>query len=344
MFRRRFLRPVVFILSGVLLSFIPAYIYYGQSFLTSFVAYRVGFVYLTLPVFLRVRPSLKDVKSVLYAFSLLFFLLMICDSYLHIPIIAKDEEALLRIEQLAKKGDFEVNFLGGIQFVAMAFFFSLEESIRNLSIKKISLSLFFFLVILLYQNRSALFSCVLITLLLIVTLSNTKRNIKIKILILFLSIIVFVLSSDVWHNLLEETGEQVANSDYNRNLSYLYFIFEAPKGFLSYILGCGFLSASTTSLMQDMMELGVYNSDVGFVGMWNQFGLIPIVTITACCIRSLKRYRPLYLKSNALFILICSITISYFWEISTIVWFTLFLYLKSRNDYYETQKHILERR
>lgn len=332
LFKWRFSRPVVYILLGVLLSFIPAYIFYGQSLLTSFIVCRVGFAYLTLPVLLLIRPSLKDVKSALYAFSLLFFLLLICDSYLHIPLIAEDESAILEAGRLENSSEIGDKFIDGIHFVAMAFFFSLEDILRHRSAKRIFVSCFLFLTILLYQNRSTLFACVLITAFFFFTLPNTRRNIKIKTIFILVAILLFASSYEIWKSLLTETGKQIGDSDYNRNLAYAYFFLEAPQGFLNYILGCGLLSTKTTMLRQDMMDVGIYNSDAGFIGMWNQFGLIPIVTIIVCCCRSLKRNRPLYLKCNALFILICSVTISYFWQISTIVWLCIFFYIISLDE------------
>lgn len=339
-----YLSPAVLILLGVVLSFIPAYFYYGQGFFTSLIAYRVGLVYFTLPALLMIRPSLKDVKLALFVFSALFLILMICDSYLHIPLIAKDEKAIMREESLLARGEKDVTFLGGIQFVAMSFFFYLEDCLNKLSKKNIIITLFLFLTILLFQNRSTLFSCVLIMAFSLISLPNTHRNIKLKLIVIATAVVVFVASSGLWISLLRETGEQITNTDYNRNLAYAYFLLEAPQGLINYILGCGFLSSKATSLMQDMMEMGVYNSDVGFIGMWNQFGLLPVLTIIVCCFRALGRRRPSHLRFNALLIICCAVTISYFWEQSTIVWASMFFYLLSINDFSESQKHSYRRR
>lgn len=340
----RYLSPAVLILLGVVLSFIPAYIYYGQDIFTSLIACRVGLVYFTLPALLMIRPSLKDIKLALFVFSAIFFILMTCDSYLHIPLIAKDEKAIMREESMLARGEKDVNFLGGIHFVAMAFFFSLEDCLKQLSKKNTIITLFLFLTILLFQNRSTLFSCVLISVLYIIMLPNNRRNIRLKFYVIAAAIVVIVASAGLWISLLRETGEQISNTEYNRNLAYAYFLLEAPQGIISYILGCGFLSSKTTSLMQDMMEMGVYNSDVGFVGMWNQFGLLPVLTIIVCCFQAFGRRNPLHLRCNALLIICCAVTISYFWEQSTIVWVSLFFYLLSINAFSESQKHSYRRR
>lgn len=323
------LSPAVLILLGVVLSFIPAYIYYGQDIFTSLIACRVGLVYFTLPALLLIRPRLKDIKLALFVFSALFFILMICDSYLHLPLIAKDEKAIMREESLLARGEKDVNFLGGIQFVAMSFFFYLEDCLCKLSKKNILITLFLFLTILLFQNRSTLFSCVIITAFCLLSLPNTRRNIRLKLIVVATAIVVFAASAGLWIGLLKETGEQVSNTDYNRNLAYAYFLFEAPNGLLNYILGCGFLSSKATTLMQDMMEIGIFNSDVGFIGMWNQFGLIPILVMLYFCILQFRKGTRMIPKFNSLFILLCSLTTAYFFELSKIVWYCIFVYICS---------------
>lgn len=334
LFNWRNIFPVILIISGVFLSFIPAFLYYGQSFLRSFIVCRAGLVYFTLPVLLWVRPSFKDVKIALILFSAVYFVLMICDSYLHIPLIAKDEKAMIRAEEMAMRDESDVTYQEGIHFVAMAFFFSLGEMLKRLSSKCIFLTAFLFVTVLFYQNRSTLFSCVLIAALYLITLRNTRRNLKLKVFFFVVAAIFFAVSLGLWTSLFLETGSQLSNSDYNRNLAYVYFLLEAPQGMLNYILGCGFLSSNTTSLMQDMMAMGVYNSDVGFIGMWNQFGLIPVVTIVGYCFAHIGKGSSSLVKANSLFILLCSLTTAYFFDTSKILWLCIFLYLISLEGVY----------
>ena len=75
------------------------------------------------------------------------------------------------------------------------------------------------------------------------------------------------------------------------------------------------------------MAFGVYNSDVGFVGYWNQFGLIPILVFLLMLIpAALGRHNSHFIRCWAIQILVCSLTISY-WGGIYVLYISLFYYL-----------------
>lgn len=53
--------PAIWILVGIIVSMIPAYLYYGQSFITSIIAYRVQYFWLVIPLLLYIKPKTKDI-------------------------------------------------------------------------------------------------------------------------------------------------------------------------------------------------------------------------------------------------------------------------------------------
>ena len=79
--------------------------------------------------------------------------------------------------------------------------------------------------------------------------------------------------------------------------------------------------------MKDLMDAGIYNSDVGFVGLWNHYGILPILTIVAVAIKGLKKSSPLYLKFNAFFVLISGATIGCFNTPDKLLWLCVYIYL-----------------
>jgi hypothetical protein len=323
--------PVILIVIGIILSFIPAKIYWGQSLITSIVATRVGLCYLALPVLLFIRPSKSEIKHALYCFSFLYFIMMVLCMYLHMDLVVIPEETLMKRDI----GDSLVS-LEGFQYVAMAFIFSMEDLFKRVTRKKIVYSCLFFATILLYQNRTTIFACAVCAAFMLLKIRNTRRNIIIKIGAVSFILIVLLLSWRMIASLLQETTVQLGDETYNRNLAYLYFIFEAPQGLMSYFLGNGFISAKSSTIMADLMASGIYNSDVGIIGLWNQFGILPAITVIVCCIIPFLKKMPLYIQSMALLIVCCSLTTAYFFAFHTIIWLCMYLYMLCR---YHNKQH-----
>ena len=81
------------------------------------------------------------------------------------------------------------------------------------------------------------------------------------------------------------------------------------------------------------MAEGVYNSDVGYVGFWNQFGLLPIVGFFLLIIRwGFRNATGILPKLLALFLMVTSITIGYYGQASHLLFFALAYYLMTRQN------------
>ena len=316
--------PVILIAIGILLSFITAKLYYGQTVIRSAIAVRRVLYYLTLPVLLLIRPSLRDVKAALYMFSVLFFLMVLLCTCLHLDLVVLSEEQLMRQEiSLKAQGP----PLEGFLYVAMAFAFSFCDLFKRVTAKNVALTLLCLSAILLYQNRTTIFACAACVVWFLLTLPNTKRTIKVKVAAVLMAAVVLVLSKDILFSLFEETVSDVSNTDYNRNLSYAYFLTQAPNGLLSVLLGNGFISVKTSPIMEELMNSGIYNSDVGLIGMWSQFGLLPILVFLAACIYPFARKLPKPMQLISIQALCSSLTVAYIFASQTMVWLCLYFYL-----------------
>lgn len=332
--RKGYSKPVIWIFAAVLLSFVPAYVNYGQGIVTSVLASKSMLLYLTLPSLLIVRPSFKDIEWALYVFSAIYFIVIVFDSILGIPIIEKiDGVSFESTRDYVFEGDF-VHALEGMHFVGMAFIFSLSHLKKQFSSLTVLISFVLLIEIFIIQNRSTLFPCIVFLCYALCTIRHKKYQFVIRTAVLLMALFFFLLTIQNWITLIEQTVNELGNEGYNRNLALAYFLFEACPGTLEYIIGNGFLSAKTSTIMQDMMELGVYNSDVGFVGIWNQYGLIPVFVFGVILAKAIigKRYS-FITKCNAWFISACSLTTAYFAQDCKIVWACLFLYMYSIENY-----------
>ena len=115
--------------------------------------------------------------------------------------------------------------------------------------------------------------------------------------------------------------------------AFMYFVYEANKNWVTIILGNGFLSRYSTLQMYDLMESGIVNSDMGMIGFWNQFGIIPVFVFVFYSLKAIfHKHMPLYVKAIGLHFLIGAFTMCYFaFDVQALL-FILFYYLYSYYD------------
>lgn len=312
--------PVYLILGGIFLSMIPAYLYYGQSLFQSLITYRVQFLWLIVPLLFRMVPKEEEIVKVAYILTLLmwgvFFLRLIAPEF-----VSMDEETLTRMEESER-----TIYITGFTIASIPIYYYLGRIREEFSAKHLIPIMVCYAYLFAMQNRSLLFP---ITLFIGFTLLQLRAKYRYAILVTFGVIGLFFIAHtiDTWMLLFENATEEINDTDYNRNVALAYF-FTSNEHFLNDILGNGFISEKVSDIMASNMEMGIFNSDVGFVGYWNQFGIIPLIAIFWLLGYAIvKRGIPYYMKLWSIQILICCITISYFGASSEMLFFSFFIYL-----------------
>jgi len=314
------MKPFWWIMAGILLSMIPAYLYYGQSFSQSFITYRSQLLWFVIPLLFVVSPTERDVvnaaKWITVLMASAYFLRLLMPSMFE---IAPEKLIHKNLEDL---------YLEGISIATIPIFYYLTLLRQKIRWKYLALIIFCYAYIFIMQNRSTLFP---VTLLMMVSLWNIRSRYRtiLVVICLFIGALFTLQTEDAWMQLFDETATQLSDENYNRNIAFNYYIYEANSNWLSSVLGNGFLSANATTLMQDLMKRGIYNSDMGFVGFWNQYGIIPIIVFIWIMLIPLirrKRYS-FHLKLWALQMLMCALTISYFGSRVHLIYFALYYYL-----------------
>lgn len=322
--------PLLLVWLGVLISFIPAYLIYGQSFITSLIASRAMLAMLALPAIGTLRPTRIDLEKATVLFSFILIVFSILDA-LGIPVI--DHHFFINEDKPYKElieEDSFVMLLPGFQFVAVALFFFLDRLKNAFRIHDLMYALLLIGAIFLLQNRTMLFISVMVLAYTFLTIRGYTRRqtIAFRSIAVLLSVTLFLVSLPLWIRLFNETAMQLGNSDYNRILAYNYFLFQACPSPVYYFTGVGFISANTTSIMQDLMAEGIYNSDVGFVGMWNYYGVLPLIAVFVIAFHGLVGKRnPFFVRFNSFFVLAGGLTISCFINMDKVLWFCLFVYM-----------------
>ncbi len=303
-----------------------AYLFWGQGIFTSFLAQRRLYCFILLPTLLYLTPSENDIFKSLQWITIgtiiAWFLSIIAPSFIGIS-----EEA---VKMKMAYGSTDIGFyVAGINFVLIYFYYLTQKYITNFSFNTFLKATALFIFIFLYQNRSMLIGASLIY---IYSLLKYKSKYKTIIFIgqILLLFVVLILTKNIWQGLIEESNSQIGDSDYGRWKALEYYIYTYSPNWFCNIFGNGMPSVGKSALGNlylSNMEKGMFISDIGMIGMWAFYGVIPLITIYYILIKSIiKKGFPLYLKFISFHIILIP-TIFQFSNYMGILFFSLIIYL-----------------
>lgn len=328
------MKPLMWMLIGVLISFIPAYRYYGQHLYYSLIVYRPFYAYAALPVLLSIRPTHKEFKRALYIFSVLYAICLFFSSFVNPELILFDEDA-----EFISEGDF-VHMLDGCQFLPLAFIYALNDMrVMKISVKRVLIAVSLFALLFVIQNRTIIFASIVISLFSALSNKSPRQRLTMAVVITGLSVMAGVVIYQAFHALLEETINNLTDPEYNRVKAFKYFI-SGVNGKMSYIWGNGFISGYVNTIMESLRREGIFHSDLGFIGFWNQFGILAVGVQIYLAITGLSSLHSFVVRANALYILVGAMTISYFLQFGFSSWLCIFMYWYATDEKYKVAKSV----
>lgn len=313
------LKPFWWFLFGVFLSIFPALVYYGQSPVQSFFTYRRMFQFVAFPIFIAIRPSEREFRAALYALAVLN---LIC--VLLVTFVVPQWVELKENVELVEKGDY-VHILGGIRLLSLAFIFAFSKLIREYSFKSLFWTLFLFGILFLIQNRTSLLAVICIAFYAVYSMKASSRKVILMTAIAVVLLLMVVYLAGQWTFLYHMTVDQIMDPDYNRNKAYAYMF--AHREWPRYLFGDGFISANVNDIIPVLQKQGIFFSDVGLIGTWNQFGVITVGTIIVMTVRAFTRKKSFMVKACAIYTLVGTFTMSYFALGESLLWLSIYLYL-----------------
>ena len=318
---RQELRPFFWFMLGVILSFIPANLYFDQSFVQSFFTYRRFFCFLSFPILLAVQPTKTELRYALYIFTMLWIVFSFLVTFYMQGWVFVDEDRLF-----VDEGDF-LHILPGGRVVCIAFIFALDRYRETRHTRDLVNVIIVFLCVFVMVSRTILAAA-----LLIIVLASTgglrtvrSRLAGLAFLIIFMGLFLHFARGQLGM-LITETSTQVVDVEYNRNKALVY-MFACQRNWFTVIFGNGFISGHVNSIVHDLQAQGIYNCDVGLVGMWQEYGLLPVAVVLISAFKSLSRDYSFPVRSSGIFILVSSLTIGYFALLETTFWLCLHWYL-----------------
>lgn len=304
-----FVFPIQLICISILISFLMAYISWGQGFINSLstIPYMIWFVFFYL---LHIKYPVYKIENVIIFFGCLYIFLFIFQ-FLNSGQVYFGEQD----EFTEDRGVIRVNFPGAGVFF-LAYLIALVKS------KKGAFHRWFFILFLIVgaavtvlqvtrQNIAFIFLIVLYHL-------TKKASVPKRIAILSITSIslFFALNSDslIVKGLLETQKQtQTAGDENIRIQAGEYFLTEFSPNLASQIFGNGVpnynspLGQKTKNLIDNR---GFYLTDVGLIGFYVMFGILAIVGYIIIFIKSLRVKIPdkyYYLKYYVWYILATSL-------------------------------------
>jgi len=310
---------------AIFISTISAYLFWNQSLKVTFIAQRFAYLFVLLLVLLYVQPTIENIVKSLKWISIGTIIMWCVSIFKPQYILTYHEFSDERINNLTTELGF---YIEGIEFVTFYLYFIIQKYIQSFSMKYFMQAMILVLFFVMYHNRSMLIGVILI---LMYSIFQIKSKYKLGLIILTGSFIWagFIYTSDIWLSYIEKSQE-FNDLEYNRWKALFYYFNEYSPNLFCYIFGNGMPSGGKSdfgNLMWENMEMGIYASDLGIIGMWTIYGLIPLIIIYSIIYKVLVNYHfPLMLKFICFHILLVP-TIFLFNCNPGIIFFCLIIYL-----------------
>lgn len=319
-------RYLSFYLFGILLSFVNALVFWGQSPILTFRASSFIFFIIYYFVLKKIKPSHEDIVGVIFFFASLYSILWL------IAFFAAPEVVFGNLENLDdNRGMFRVLQLHSFDFVCLLFFYLLVNRQKK-NLLYTLLAILCFLMTIFTLSRMYIGAMVLVA----GTYLLRKRPF---VLVLFVAGIMLVPSkytfdSEIFNSLFQLTKAQVEDS---RDDTYLirseYRDFGKLYGFHipTFLFGNGIphVESGYGQIEESYKEQYSFNrSDAGYVGQYVSFGIVGLLCLLAILWGVIKQKVPdsfVYLKLFVFYLFIVSLTSNSFTEF--IIAFVVVLYM-----------------
>lgn len=284
---------------------------YRQDYISTLISQRNCYIWLFLPVLFRMQPTPNEIwiaaRPIVFL-SLLYWILSIL-----FPSFFLNSDKLNELLYQRRMGTgTDIGFyVPGYRLVVFfcLFVFNLMMQIRNNN-RLFTISCLLLLWVIMYQNRSSMIivGVAFVFCFLFSTYSKTFRGRLILGcgLILFLPLVLSILDG-LW----VESQSQINQDNYNRWTALNYFLLNTDTTWYNFLFGHGVVGYDGGNYAKKILQIGSdggYLADIGLIGTYWYYGIVPIVILLYFSCLSLKRKIPLYLKFYSL----------YFWIVPTI--------------------------
>lgn len=293
------------IFSGIFISMFNAYLFWKQPLSTTFIAQRFIYVFILFPTLLYIQPSFSDVFNALKQISIVTLICWILGIFSP-TLFSRISEAAIENRKETLTTDIGY-YTTGISLVALYTYYLIQSYLIDFSYKKFFKACLWVLFIILYQNRSMMIGIIIIFIYSLFKIKTKHKNTI--VLITFILILIGIYhTSTMWMSLLDETQTQLSDEEYNRWKAFHYYLNNYAPNLWCFIFGSGMPSGGNSELgylYWQNMENGIFFSDLGLMGTWAVYGILPIIVIYSIIAKIIfTRTYPFILKFMSFHILI----------------------------------------
>lgn len=319
---------IILFFISILPSIYMAYHLFHQGLLQSVISYRNLLLFLAIPAFLKMEFSENNIIKACLFFSVTSIVVSLFQTMNFSFLFVYTEKMAERVErELISKDEILAGGVSGIELVLIPLYYYCQKLYNHYSIKSLFIVVGLFAIVFLGQNRSSLFPAAAVVCLTLFFSDMKPRYLKFLIILIVCAGAMYLMK-DKFVSLMEETSTQLTSTYDPRVVAMAYFLDLDRMSLGEILFGTGNISFKTSSYVMDLQEAHIHYSDVGFVGFWSQFGILPIILFLYYLFKGLfNKQLPGYLRITAAHILICGVTISYFEIPIHMIWFILFYYL-----------------
>lgn len=313
--------------AAMFLSAISVIVFHEQRVIDTIFVYRAQFPLLFFPLLFRIQPSINDIKKSITLATIVYIILLYVSLIAPILFVGS-------VPENPSSVDFGYIFLakGNGMLCLYLFCFLLTNLSSKYTKRQLVMLCVFVVTMIILQNRQTI---IYIFCILMIFLFSKSRNMPIKIFILLFLCTAVLYNFNILTSLYLETIDNT-KVEAGRAISLPYFLFDHNENFFIDIIGNG-MDSKKSAYGQYLTELGqnhsIWAGDLGIVGIWSIYGILPVIAIlylTIMVIKS-KRYMPKYVVYVAYATFLCPYLISFM--STNIYWWAFLLYFYA---YYDT--------
>lgn len=310
---------------------------YNQSYIVSLIAQRANYVFLLLFVFLRMNPTIEEVVMPIRTLSYITVFYYIV-SIVYPQFFFTDEVVREMLDSRLRHHSTDIGFfVPGFRLAVFYLLYLIGRFINDSNNKTFLECCIFLFVIIAMQNRSSIIGTIPFFIYSIY-MTNQKSKVFYIVSILLIVAASLPLLSAIYDSLVEETTTQVNDSNYTRWRSLYYFGYDAKRNIIEVLFGNGVWSHSVYAKIMSSLSRSMQISDVGLIGTYYLYGIIPILFLGYFIVQSLiSKNIPHFLKFYSLWFLIvptihCFLVTSVFNNILIVIYLYLVMYFMHDNS------------
>jgi len=339
-FKHYFTFAIVLIFFSLLTSMFMAKYSRDQNIVDTLLAQRAIYYYSFYFLLHQLKIKPRDLERIFIFFGLLHVVLYMLQFFLYPKVI-------FDVFMLSDRGTIRV-YLKGSDYLAIAYFMSIQAFLRTNKIKYLIFTLLFFSIFILLGSRQSMAIMAFTLVLFIIFSKKVKSRLVIGFLIATCVSFVFIMFQDIFKALLLQSSQDMTlGSDYIRFLAAKYFLTDFFKSSFAYLTGNGmFANASSYgNEIERLKSSGFYLGDIGIIGNYVIYGAFFVAGVILICVRALRvkvEENQAYIKYMFIAILLSLITGGGFVNADFICTIVCLLYLIDVSNWLGLNKNILQ--